>query len=333
MRKFIWEDRWYFGANFIPSTAINQLEMWQKETFDPATIDRELGFAETIGMNLMRVYLHDLPHLQDESGFFERIDRYLSIADRHHIKTMFVIFDDCWKADFRLGPQPAPVPNTHNSGWIQSPGNRAADDLSERPRLERYVKALLTRFGEDRRIALWDLYNEPGNGAAGDHFSTTGLRESASLPLLQDVFRWAKEVNPVQPVTAAPWKFEKEFDELNRFMFRNSEVVTFHAYNKPEELLERINFIRFEADGRPMLCSEYMARHAGSTFRECLPILKRNGIGAVNWGLVSGKTQTVFPWKCLMETADLSMPFHDVFHPDGTLLVPDEAEIFRSCRE
>lgn len=49
MRNFIWEDCWYFGANFIPSTAINQLEMWQKETFDPTTIDRELGFARKIG--------------------------------------------------------------------------------------------------------------------------------------------------------------------------------------------------------------------------------------------------------------------------------------------
>jgi len=328
MRKIIWEDRWYFGANFIPSTAINQLEMWQEETFDPAAIDRELGFAEKIGMNLMRVYLHDLLHQQDESGFFDRIGQYLSIAEKHHLKTMFVIFDDCWKPDFKLGPQPAPIPNTHNSGWIQSPGSRAADDLSQRPRLERYVKALLTRFGDDRRIVLWDLYNEPGNGAAGDHFTTSGLRENASLPLLRDVFRWAKETGPSQPLTAAPWKFEKEFDELNRFMFENSEVVTFHCYSVPGELKERINFIRFEAKGRPMLCSEYMARHAGSTFRECLPILRKNGIGAVNWGLVSGKTQTVFPWKGLMKTADLSIPFHDVFHPDGTLLVPEEESVF-----
>lgn len=330
MRKFFWEDRWYFGANFIPSTAINQLEMWQEDTFDPETIDRELGFAEKIGMNLMRVFLHDLVHLQDEAGFFSRIDRYLAIADKHHIRTMFVIFDDCWRTDFQLGPQPAPIPGAHNSGWVQSPGSRAADDPAQRPRLERYVKALLTRFSGDRRIALWDLYNEPGNGAAGDHVTSTGMRENASLPLLRDVFRWAKEADPDQPVTAAPWKFEQEFDVLNRFMFENSEVVTFHSYNVPGELRERINFIRFEADGRPMICTEYMARHAGSTFTECLPILKDARIGAVNWGLVSGKTQTVLPWKSLMDTADLSIPFHDVFHPDGRLLVPEEESVLHN---
>ena len=154
------------------------------------------------------------------------------------------------------------------------------------------------------------------------------MREMASMPLLRDVFRWAAEVNPDQPFTAAPWTFGKSFDEMNRFMFENSDVVTFHAYNRPGELCERINFIRLIANGRPMLCSEYMARHAGSTFRDCLPILRENHVGAVNWGLVSGKTQTVLPWQGLMATVDLSIPFHDVFHPDGTLLVPEEAAVF-----
>jgi len=184
---------------------------------------------------------------------------------------------------------------------------------------------------QSRWIILWDLYNEPGNGSAGDHVTRDGLRENVSMPLLQDVFRWAKENDPSQPVTAAPWTFEKEFDELNRFMFEKLRSCDFHCYSVSGELNERINFIRFEAKDRPMICSEYMARHRGCIFRECLPILRENGIGAVNWGLVSGKTQTVFPWKGLMETADLSIPFHDVFHPDGTFLVPDEASVFLSC--
>ena len=159
MRKFIWNDIWYRGANFTPSTAINQLEMWQEESFDPETIRRELGYAAGIGMNLMRVYLHDLLWEQDSAGFLKRMETYLEIADSWKIKTMFVFFDDCWKSDFQLGKQPEPVPGSHNSGWIQSPGNRAADDLSQRPRLERYVKGVLTHFAHDPRIILWDLYN------------------------------------------------------------------------------------------------------------------------------------------------------------------------------
>ncbi len=49
---------WLKGSNFQPSTAINQLEMFQAETFDTAAINRELGWAQGLGFNVMRVYLH-----------------------------------------------------------------------------------------------------------------------------------------------------------------------------------------------------------------------------------------------------------------------------------
>ena len=320
---------WSFGCNFIPSTAVNQLEMWQADTFDPETIDRELGWAAGIGMNLVRVYLHDLLWLDDKNGFLERMERFLEIASSHGIKAMFVFFDDCWRDEFKSGKQPAPIPYEHNSGWIQSPGVRAADDLSQRPRLEEYVKGVLTHFAHDTRIALWDLYNEPGNGKSGDHITKSGLRGVASMLLLRDVFRWAREVAPEQPLTAAPWAFGEDFDELNRFMFENSDVVTFHAYNPPAELLERINFIRYIASGRPVICSEYMARTIGSTFASCLPLLRENNVGAINWGLVSGKTQTIYPWGWNKDKGVPAKHFHDVFHADGSFLHPEEGEFFK----
>ena len=329
MYKKVTDFPWSFGCNFIPSTAINQLEMWQSESFDPQTIDRELTWAASIGMNIVRVYLHDLLWIDDKKGFLSRMEKFLEIADSHKIKAMFVFFDDCWREDFQLGKQPEPIPYTHNSGWIQSPGGAAADDLSNRPRLKEYVQGVLSCFAHDQRIALWDLYNEPGNGRSGNHIAKSGLRGSASLPLLQDVFAWAREVNPDQPITAAPWTFEDDFDELNRFMFENSDVVTFHAYTKPESLLERINFIRYIASGRPVLCSEYMARTAGSTFKDCLPLLRENNVGAINWGLVSGKTQTIYPWNWNKDKGTPDTYFHDVFNADGTFLYPEEGEFFK----
>jgi hypothetical protein len=68
---------WLVGCNFAPSTAINQLEMWQAETFDPETIDRELGWAKSIGFNTVRVFLHELPWQEDRVGYFERVDTFL----------------------------------------------------------------------------------------------------------------------------------------------------------------------------------------------------------------------------------------------------------------
>ena len=320
---------WRFGANFYPSNAINQLEMWQEETFSPELIDRELGFAEKINMNIMRVYLHDLVFEADGEKFFQRMEKYLEIASKHGIGTMFTIFDDCWKSEFSLGKQPAPVPFTHNSRWVQSPGNSVSDDLSQRPRLENYVKSLLDYFKHYERIILWDLYNEPGNGTSGENFAVDGhLRGIKSLPLLKDVFKWARDINPDQPVTAAPWQFNDELTELNRFMFENSDVVTYHAYNKPNAFIERMEHIKYIADGRPIICSEYVARSAGNTFAECLPVLRKNNIGAINWGLVSGKTQTIYPWASLVGKVPEGIPFHDIFNQDGTLLIPEEQAVF-----
>ncbi|MDD3154036.1 MAG: hypothetical protein PHS41_04155 [Victivallaceae bacterium] len=331
-KKTMWDNEYRFGGNFVPSSAINQLEMWQKETFDPVTINRELGWAEKIGMNIMRVFLHDLLWLDDPAAFLERIDAYLTIAWEHRIKTMFVFFDDCWNSDFALGKQPEPRPFTHNSGWVQSPGYRIADNPGAWRRLEDYVKGVLEHFRHDSRILLWDLYNEPGNGKSGDHVTLQGLRGSLSLPLLQAVFRWAREVDPDQPLTAAPWLFTPPFDELNRFMFENSDVVSFHSYYGKAELQQQINFLRYIADGRPMICSEYMARTAGSTFADCLPLLHENNIFAINWGLVAGKTQTIYPWCWDKSKGTPDMWFHDVFHSDGSLLYPEEQQFFDSVR-
>src|SRR5436309_12041435 len=93
---------WLVGSNYIPSSAINQLEMWQANTFDPKRIDKELGWAESIGLNTMRVFLHDLPWQQDPAGFKKRIDIFLGIAAKHHIKPLFVLFDSVWDPDPRL---------------------------------------------------------------------------------------------------------------------------------------------------------------------------------------------------------------------------------------
>ena len=322
---------WCFGANFYPSTAINQLEMWQEETFDPVTIDRELGYGENIGMTIMRVYLHDLLWLQDRDGFLKRMEQFLAIAESHGIRIMFTFFDDCWNDRFALGKQPEPKPFTHNSGWVQSPGAAAADDLAQRSRLEEYVKGVLTHFAKDDRILLWDLYNEPGNGASGDHI-TKCLRVERSLPLLKDVFKWAREVKITQGITAGIWKWTAEFNNLNRFMLDHSDIVTFHSYMPPEENRECTLEIIKEACGRQVLCSEYMARTRGNTFKDCLPQFRELNVSAVNWGLVAGKTQTIFPWGWNKEKGMPEKFFHDIFNPDGTFLYPEEKEVFDKIR-
>lgn len=329
MKNFRWDGIWRFGANFIPSNAINQLEMWQSDTFDAATIHRELGWAAAVGMRVMRVYLHDLLWEDDADGLLRRIDMFLNIADKFDIKTIFVFFDDCWSENFSLGKQPAPKPYTHNSGWVQSPGTQVADDPTQFGRLEVYVKEVIRHFATDERILMWDLYNEPGNCVHGDHLSTNGFHGEGALPLLKAVFSWAREVDPEQPLTVGVWCFTSHFDTLNRFSLENSDVVSFHCYSPRRELFERINLLRYIADGRPLICTEYMARPK-STFKDCLPVLQENNISAINWGLVAGKTNTIYPWRWEAEKNEPELYFHDVFKSDGSPLYPDEVNFFKN---
>ena len=329
---------WLVGSNYIPKSAINELEMWQAETFDPGQIDRELGWAEALGMNTMRVFLHDLLWQQDAAGFRQRIDQFLTIAARHHIRPLFVLFDSCWDPDPKLGPQHAPVPGVHNSGWVQSPGARALADPAQYPRLKAYVQGVVGAFAKDDRILGWDVWNEPGSFGGGD-YSKTELKFADKMArvkaLLPQVFAWAREVNPTQPLTSAPWdidtsKDETAPDEIERIQLRESDIITFHNYSWPEDFKAEVAWLR--RFHRPILCSEFMARPVGSTFDAILPIAKQERVGAINWGFVAGKTQTYYPWESWDHPYVKHQPpvwFHEVLRSDGTPYRQAEVDLIR----
>jgi len=307
--------KWMSGADFIPSNAINQLEMWQADSFDPATLDKELGYAEGIGFNTMRVFLYSLAWKQDKPGFKKRIDKYLAIADKHHIKTMFVFFDDCWNATAKIGTQPSPKTGIHNSAWLQDPGNRL-NDAGIYPELEAYVKDVMTAFKHDKRILLWDLYNEPGNSG----------KKEASMGLLTKVFGWARAVNPDQPISAGLWDWS--FEKLNTYQALNSDIITYHDYTDEKSHLKTIQFLKTHA--RPLICTEYMARTRGSKFANVMPMLKAENVGALNWGFVMGKTNTIYAWD--NPIPDGSEPrewFHDIFRQNGTPYIQEEVDLIK----
>jgi hypothetical protein len=315
------QHRWLVGSNYIPSDAINQLEMWQADTFNPAQIEKELAWAQAIGMNTMRVFLHDQLWQQDAQGFTQRIEQFLVIAQRHGIKPLLVFFDSCWDPNPKLGPQRPPIPGVHNSGWVQSPGRSGLADVANYPKLKAYVQGVIRAFANDQRILGWDLWNEPDNGA-GD--KSEGEREKWThvAALLPQVYAWAREANPSQPLTSGVWHNDdwsrEKLNPIERVQIEQSDIVTFHIYDWPEALEGRIK--QLQAYGRPILCTEYLARGAGSTFDTSLPIALRHDVGMMNWGFVIGKTQTNFPWDSWQRPYTQNAPVvwhHDVFHADG----------------
>ncbi len=330
------QHRWLVGSNYINRDAINQLEMWQADTFNPAQIDQELGWAAALGMNTMRVYLHDQLWEQDAEGFKKRIDQFLTIAAKHGIKPLFVFFDSCWDPDPKAGKQPAPKPGVHNSGWVQSPGRAGLADTANYPKLKAYLQGVLRAFGKDERILGWDLWNEPDNvfGGAGPDSPESQEKLRLVTALLPQVFAWAREANPSQPLTSGvwirdDWATQENLTPVERVQLGQSDIITFHVYDWPEVLERKIK--QLQTYGRPIICTEYLARSAGSTFDSSLPIARKYDVGMINWGLVSGKTQTIYPWDSVGRpyTSPPVAWFHDVFHPDGTPYRQAEADQIR----
>ena len=333
-----WYSRqpWLVGSNYIPANAINELEMWQAETFDPKRIDLELGWAEGIGLNTMRVFLHDLPWQQDSAGFQKRIDTFLSVAEKHHIRVLFVLFDSVWDPNPHLGKQRDPTPGVHNSGWVQSPGAAALKDPAQLPRLDAYVKGVVGSFAKDPRVLGWDVWNEPSNTNVPAYAKDEPPNKKDIVrDLLPKVFAWARQAGASQPLTSGLWEGDyakpEKLDPIGRIQLEQSDVLSFHNYGKPSDFKKQVRELqRFH---RPVICTEYMARPRKSTFEGILPVAKAYKVGAINWGLVAGKTQTYLPWdsweKPYVGDRQPKVWFHEIFRTDGQPYRQSEADLIR----
>lgn len=324
---------WLVGANYIPSDAINELEMFQAATWNPALNDKELGMAESVGMNTVRVFLQDQLWQQDPEGFKKRLDAFLAIAARHHIKPLLVLFDSCWESNPHLGPQHPPIPGVHNSGWVQSPGKERLLNRADEPQLEAYVKGVVGAFAKDDRILGWDVWNEPDN-KGGDKPEDVAAKVQRVDELLPKAFAWARSVNPVQPLTSGVWNGNwsdpAQESETTKIQLAQSDIITFHNYGWPEAFEASIKSL--QPLHRPILCTEYMARGAGSTFDGSLPVAKQYHVAAINWGLVAGKTQTYLPWDSWEHPYVELQPtvwFHEVFRQNDTPYRQHEVDLMR----
>ncbi|MEO8816286.1 MAG: 1,4-beta-xylanase [Mycobacterium sp.] len=316
-------NRWYqaqgwpVGSNYITSTAVNQLEMFQPATFDLRRINTELGWAQSAGFTAVRVFLHDQLWTQDPQGFQYRLAQFVAVAASRGIKPLFVFFDSCWDPHPKAGPQPAPRPGIHNSRWVQSPGADRLGDRGYWRTLYNYVTSVMTQFRYDNRILCWDLWNEPDNLAREYRSVERSDKLDLISELLPQVFEWARSVDARQPLTSGIWEGSRAGSTIVNTQLYSSDIITFHSYDQPATFANRI--AELSPMGRPMLCTEYLARPRGNTIDGILPIMKRHNVGAMNWGFVAGKTQTYLPWDSWDHpyTTPPKVWFHDLVQPTG----------------
>lgn len=322
--KWYDDQAWPCGFNYIPANTISYTEMWMPYAFDEKVMDKELALAEDIGFNCVRVVLPFVVWEHDPKAFKERIDKFLAICSKRGQNVMFCLFDDCaFGNDEKLkdpwyGKQPEVQIGWYANGWTPSPGHSMVRDSTTWPRLEKYVKDVIGSFKDDKRVWIWDVYNEPTNGGLGD----------VTLPLLSKVFDWARSVGPSQPLTAGYWNGNKK---LNDLISAKSDISTFHNYEGAKALYDNIEAIR--PIGRPIINTEWLNRAAGSLVETHLPIFMIQNVGCMHWGLVNGKTQTHLGWgsrpgKLLPASGAWQ---HDLYHGDFTPYNQKELDLFRKC--
>jgi hypothetical protein len=337
-RAWAWHKStpWLVGTNYVPRSAINQLEMWQAETFNLKQIDEEFGWLAALGMNSMRVFLHDLLWKQNKKAFLARIEQFLAIAAKHKIGIMFVFFDSVWNPFPRLGKQRDPEPGVHNSYWVQSPGLPVLRDPAACDALEDYIVGIVSHFKDDPRVQIWDIWNEPDNtngGTYGPRDLPYDEKVARVLPLMAKAFAWARSAQPTQPLTAGIWLgwewAPEHFKPIHDLQVAASDVVSFHRYEHLAKTTQSVEELkRFK---RPLLCTEYVARTQKNTFQDILPLFHKEKIAAYNWGAVSGKSQTIYPWSSWQNpfTEEPNPWHHDIFRPDGTPYDPAETKLIK----
>ena len=319
-----WDGQeWPVGCCFVPSYAINQFEMWQPETFNLPVLDKEFGLCEELGFNLVRIYLHEELWFADAEGFKDRIRQVLDLTQKHGIKVTFTFCTNGGSDSEKLGPQPGPKPGVHGGGhWCQSPGKDIFFNEDRWPEFKAYLQDILRSFGKDSRILYWCLYNEPENVRMGRD----------CLKFMKEMYEWAWEVRPDQPLTSPVWQRPgyagtKTRLDMVSFVCQNSDIISFHCYYPAKELETFINMLHHFH--RPMICQEYMGRTLGSTFETCLPVMKREKVGALNWGLVEGKCKYRFPWGHKEADGEPDLWFHSIFWEDYTPYNPVEIEVIK----
>lgn len=323
-----WElQKWPVGANFVTTSAVNDIEMWMDSTFNPELVRKELKIAAEAGLNSVRVFLSYIVWREEGELFEKNFDAFLQMAHEAGLTVMPILFDDCafdYGSEPVYGPQPDPVPGVHNSRWVPSPGFAIQDNPAQLEACKAYVDAIVGKHSKDPRIIVWDLYNEAGNTA----------RCEMCLPLAKRAFEWARENDPIQPLTIGPYDFSEKYSAVNEFMFEHSDIISVHTYSDIEGTKKVVELA--QKYGRPVLVTEWMHRPNGSTIPDILPYFKEQKVGCWQWGIIKGRTQTNLNWKTMNGGTPEPDPVlwqHDILHPDGTPYRPEEIELIRKLQE
>ena len=321
------------GVNYVPSYAVNAIEVWSDETFDIKTIERELLLLKSINMNVIRIFLNDKVHQHNPDALYSKMQQLLDLCEKHDIYVMFTFFTNGGRPESNLGKQPEPVPGKHNSQWVKSPSLSVLGDDSKWGYLRDYVFGTVSKFADNKRVIAWNVFNEPGNVSSTHVPGQKAMSNDEHVnylintkKLMEKSFKWAREANPSQPITAPIWTDDPFISKMfSGAIENNCDVMSYHCY---ENIVKHYNIInRLKKHGRPIMCTEWLARHSGSTFNPALQFLKANKIASFSFGLKKGRIQTHLAWPWFLNSQLKGVNeiwLHDIFDENDNPYCPEE---------
>lgn len=338
-----WYDSlpWLRGCNYMSADCANRIDQWQEDGFEERlqTTEEEFRLMQDLGYNTIRIILEFIVWKKEHDGFMERFDRYLSLAASYGISCMVVFGNDCMPLKeetlrrTRLGKQTVDWGyhggrKASQHGILPEPGYHLMDDPTLEAEHYEWLREIVTKYKDDKRIIMWDVFNEVGGSNRGN----------LSLSYLKNFVNIIREINPVQPITACIWsnpKAPESLPEIEKFALENSDIISYHSYASYQENVEIIR--KLKKFGRPIINTEWLARCLDNNVEELFPLFYLEKIGCYNWGFVAGKYQTYEPWNSIWEQYeknpainwDFTKWFHDLYRPNLRPYNPKEIEIIK----
>ena len=342
---------WFRGCNYMSADCANRIDQWQELGFEErfATTEKELKLMQETGFNTVRLIIEYVVWKEEHDGFMERFDRYLSLCAKYGISAMIVLANDCmppkterWKMpyvgeqQYDLGYHGGKMHSQHGAHPGPAP-HFYLDDAESREDYLRMVEEIVTKYKDDERVCIWDVYNEPGNS----------YRKDITLPNLKKMFKSVRSCEPSQPVTAGINWIDNDLlsdedvplHEINQYVIDNSDIITYHFYHDYYRHIRVIK--RLKKEGRPIMNTEWLGRCLGNDVFSLFPLFYLEKIGCYNWGFVAGKYQTYEPWegtwqKYLNGTetdVDFTKWFHDLYRPNHRPYDPKEIDLIKQFCE
>jgi hypothetical protein len=288
------------GANYVPSYAKNDIQTWTE--YDGEVIDRELGYAEKLKLNTVRVFCNVAVYEKDSARFLTNFEDFLQRCDKHHIRAMPVLFDSCFD------PQEVNVDDYRGKTWIPSPGFPRLGE-KDRPAMRTYIRDVVGAYRDDPRIVMWDVVNEPESTSYWADIEKDGGRET-----IVEFVRWSleqvRQAQPTQPLTIgwAAWT-------NNLYALDLVDVICVHAYLPADPFAQVLKEARVlgRAYGKPVIINEFAGR-PGFPVQDGLKSIHEANMGWCLWELMIGSTQFT----------QGRVPYQGHIYPDGTCFSADE---------